>query len=55
MTVGEMSTFTVNASDPNGDNVTLTLRTDLPPGATFDNHTGVFNWTPVDTNPVNIS
>ena len=55
VTVSEMSTLTVNASDPNGDNVALTLRTDLPPGATFDNYTGVFMWTPVDTTPVNIS
>ena len=55
VTVGVKSSFTVIVTDPEGDTVTLTLRTDLPSGATFDNQTRVFTWTPVDTTPVNIS
>jgi Putative Ig domain/Bacterial Ig domain/FlgD Ig-like domain len=45
---GSFLTFTVSASDANGDDVTLTA-TGLPSGATFvdnDNNTGTFRWTP---------
>jgi hypothetical protein len=38
-------TFTVSATDPDGDGVTLSA-TGLPAGATFDPQTGVFTWTP---------
>ena len=55
VTVGVESSLTVIATDPEGDKVTLTLRTDLPSGAIFDSQTGVFTWTPIDTTPVNIS
>ncbi|KAK2167442.1 hypothetical protein NP493_1275g00055 [Ridgeia piscesae] len=55
VSVGDISTLTVIVTDPEDDKVSLTLRTDLPPGATFDNQTGIFTWTPADTNPVNIS
>ena len=55
VTVGDKSTLTVIVKDPEDDKVSLTLRTDLPSGATFDNGTGIFTWTPADTNPVNIS
>ena len=55
VTVGEESSLTVNVTDPDGDVVSMTLRTDLPNGATFDNVTGVFTWTPSDTTPVNIT
>jgi hypothetical protein len=37
-------TFTVSATDPDGDAVTLSA-TDLPSGATFNSSTGVFSWT----------
>ena len=45
--VGEQKnlTFTVTASDPDNDNLTYSVDP-LPPGATFDSGTGVFNWTP---------
>jgi len=55
VTVNEKSSLVVNVTDPDGDSVSLTLRTDLPSGANFDNVTGVFTWTPVDTTPVNIT
>ena len=55
VTVGDKSSLTVIVTDPEDDKVSLTLRTDLPSGATFDNQTGIFTWTPADTNPVNIS
>ena len=55
VTVGDKSTLTVIVTDPEDDKVSLTLRTELPPGANFNNETGIFTWTPADTNPVNIS
>ena len=55
VTVNEKSSLVVNVTDPDGDSVSLTLRTDLPSGANFDNVTGVLTWTPVDTTPVNIT
>ena len=55
VTVGVAGTLTVSTSDPDGDKVDLQLRTALPSGATFDNNTGVFSWTPTDMSPVNIS
>ncbi len=38
-------TFTVTASDPDGDNVTLSTGS-LPSGASFDAGSGIFSWTP---------
>lgn len=38
-------TFTVNATDPDGDTATLSA-TNLPTGASFDPQTGAFSWTP---------
>lgn len=38
-------TFTVSASDPDGNAVTLSA-TGMPTGATFNPTTGVFSWTP---------
>ncbi|KAI0230808.1 hypothetical protein LSAT2_018833 [Lamellibrachia satsuma] len=55
VTVSVESSLTVVTTDPENDTVTLTLRTDLPSGATFDSQSGVFTWTPDDTTPVNIS
>lgn len=42
---GDSLTFTVNATDPDGDTVTYSVQ-GLPSGATFTNQT--FNWTPND-------
>ena len=55
VTVGVTGTLAVATSDPDGDKVDLQLRTPLPSGASFDNNTGVFTWTPTDMSPVNIS
>ena len=44
---GETLTFTVTASDPDGDNITFSADM-LPPGANFDPETQVFSWTPSD-------
>ncbi len=38
-------TFTLTATDPDGDGVTLSS-TNLPTGASFNSQTGVFSWTP---------
>lgn len=43
--VGEALSFTVTASDPDGDAIFLSSGV-LPVGASFDNLTGVFSWTP---------
>ena len=40
-----MLTFTVVATDPDGDAVTLSA-TGMPSGATFNPATGLFSWTP---------
>jgi len=48
---GSQLTFTVTATDANGDHVTLTA-TNVPSGATFTdngNNTGTFTWTPGST------
>lgn len=41
----ELLTFTVSATDPDGDSVTLSA-SNLPTGASFDPQTGIFSWTP---------
>jgi uncharacterized protein YcnI len=41
----ELLTFTVTATDPDGDGFTLAA-VNLPAGASFDPQTGVFSWTP---------
>ncbi|KAI0231500.1 hypothetical protein LSAT2_018133 [Lamellibrachia satsuma] len=51
-TVGVENILAVSAFDPDGDEVTITLESS-PDGATFDG--GVFKWTPVNMEPVNIS
>ena len=45
--VSKSLTFTVTASDPDGDNITFSADM-LPPGANFDPETQVFSWTPSD-------
>ena len=45
---GEPTTFTVHASDPDYDQVTINA-TNMPYGATFDQKVGVFSWTPVSS------
>ena len=42
---GELLTFTVTASDPDGDTLTIDMPS-LLPGATFDQNTNIFSWTP---------
>lgn len=42
---GTPLSFTVTASDPDGDAVSVSPNS-LPPGAAFDPQTGVFTWTP---------
>jgi len=44
--VGKALSFTVNASDPEGQSVTLKVESGLPAGAYFDSSSGVFQWTP---------
>lgn len=44
--VGKMLQLEVKASDPDGDAVTLSVKGDLPPGASFKPSAGVFSWTP---------
>ncbi len=50
---GVLLTFTVTASDPDGDTITysaaLSGGSSLPEGATLDANTGVFNWIPDNT------
>ncbi len=46
ITQGEMLTFTVEAEDPDGHEVTLTTN-DLPDNAEFNGETGAFIWTPI--------
>lgn len=55
MTVGQSSQFTVTTSDVDGDSVSLSLETPLPSGATFNNETGLFQWTPKNVDAVNIT
>jgi hypothetical protein len=43
VTVGETLAFSLNASDPNGDNLTYTA-TELPSGATFSAASRTFSW-----------
>jgi len=43
---GVLLTFTVTASDPDGDVITLSTSDLTGLGATFDAATGVFSWTP---------
>ncbi|HYJ34094.1 MAG TPA: putative Ig domain-containing protein [Candidatus Binatia bacterium] len=49
-TEGTLLTFTVTASDPDGDAITSLTASPLPSGATFtanaSNTSGTFNWTP---------
>lgn len=42
---GEALTFTVHATDPDGDALTYSA-SNLPVGATFSTTTGIFSWTP---------
>lgn len=42
---GALLEFTVSATDPDGDAITLSAK-DLPQGAAFDAATGIFSWTP---------
>lgn len=44
--VGKEARFTVRATDPDGQAVTIALDAGKPEGATFDAGTGEFRWTP---------
>ena len=54
VTVGKETRLEIDTSDADDDAVTLTLETDLPTGATF-NDISLLKWTPVNMNPVNIT
>ena len=55
VTVGKETRLEIDTSDADvGDAVTLTLESDLPTGATF-NGISLLKWTPVNTDPVNIT
>jgi hypothetical protein len=45
---GELLTFTITATDPDGDPLTYSASSasGLPQGATIDSETGIFSWTP---------
>src|SRR5690606_10122227 len=44
--MGDTISFSVPAVDPNpGQTLTYSLGGDIPPGATFDGISGIFNWT----------
>ena len=45
VTVGETFTYTVEATDPDGDTLTYSL-TDSPAGMTIDENIGTINWSP---------
>ena len=53
VTVGQENVLTVTTSDPDGDDVTVSLNSTRPEGATWEHNT--YKWTPVDMEPVNIS
>jgi len=53
VTVGQQGILNVNTFDQDGDDVNVTLKTELPEGATFVNN--VYTWTPKNMNPMNIS
>lgn len=42
---GEMMSFVISATDPDGDSVSL-IASGTPVGASFDTNTGLFTWTP---------
>jgi hypothetical protein len=46
VTTDQLLTFTVSATDPDGDSLTYSA-TNLPGGASFNSSTRVFSWTPV--------
>jgi len=43
---GEPLQFVINAEDPDGDDLTYSVDTNLPNGASFDPNTQEFNWKP---------
>ncbi|MEM7124821.1 MAG: LamG-like jellyroll fold domain-containing protein [Chloroflexota bacterium] len=54
VTQGETISFTVSASDANGDVVTYSMEW-TPAGAQFDTNTGLFTWATTDQDPVGIT
>ena len=54
-TIDQDVTLQVTTSDKDGDDVTLSLQSELPTGANFDANSGIFKWKPGNMEPVNIS
>ena len=54
-TIDQEVTLHVTTSDKDGDDVTLSLQSELPAGATFDASSGTFKWKPRNLERVNIS
>ena len=54
-TIHKEVTLQVTTSDKDGDDVTLSLQSDPPVGATFDAKKGIFTWTPSSMDSINIS
>ena len=53
VTLNQQTEFYITAKDADNDTVTLDIE-DLPPGASFDNATGRFVWTPVNATNVTL-
>jgi len=49
VTAGENFTYTVEATDPEGDDLTYSLLTGSPPDMTIDENSGVISWIPTAT------
>ena len=49
ITLGETFSYTVDAADPDGDDLTYTLLTGSPPDMTIDENSGLISWTPTST------
>ncbi len=48
VTEGQLLTFTITATDPDGDGFVLAA-SDVPSGASFDTATGLFSWAPTNS------
>jgi len=55
ITLGETFTYTVEATDPNGDDLTYSLITNPPTNMAIGPTTGVINWTPTTTGSYDVT